>query len=304
VTTYERGYGGVTLTAAQYAELQALYNSADDIVLAGHSLGGAMAQLTAKGGPQIMMIGWTFERGRLKTFFIASFLCLKAGVVQAGGFEYDPSKCSGGAHDAIYVALDREVFRFPKADLTFIGTKDSSSELVGPSSTDPVGCPGNPVKAKSFAFAIHYLDQPNKTLNPMLETFELVSVSPGYWGLQTSDINTANSWCAKPDATHKVIGEQLEQCRLPSAEAEPEEQSGAFRAVPQRYSAPFDKPFVVICLRTILTTCEVNYKYLPTINLHYQFLLSKLPPSKFIEFDRTLREGLEAARQPNYPWAN
>jgi hypothetical protein len=243
-------------------------------------------------------------RARPVIFSFTFALCFTANLFQAGAFDYDPSTCSTEADDTIHVALDSEVFRFPKDDLVLVGTAVSSSERTAPIRADPFGCPGNPVRAMSFALAIQYLDQVSKPLNPMTETFELLTAAPDFWGLQTSDIYIAQLWCTRSDAIRGMIGEQMEQCRVPSPGANADERGGAFRAISHQYSAPFDKPFVVLCLHTILTSCEVHYKYLPTVNLRYKFTLSKLPPRQFIDFDRALRAKLDAARRPDYPWAN
>lgn len=229
-------------------------------------------------------------------------------------FEYDSKACSSNAEGMIYVAVGRDEFRFPAEKLTFIGTRprdfigtdrEEPASQPEPNSTDPEGCPSNPLRARSFSFAIAYPGELSPAShNPMLEQFEILAVENSLPGLQGSNEFVAENWCGREDVIHQIIDGALEECRFPDANKTfPDaESSRVFRSLPGAYSAPFGRPYIVVCHHGILTQCEVNYRLSETIKVRYKFLLKRIRSSDLVKLDQALRKQIEDARVSNDPW--
>ncbi len=229
-------------------------------------------------------------------------------------FEYDPKACSSNAEGMIYVALGRDVFRFRAGKLTFIGTRprdfigtdrEEPDSQPDSSSTDPEGCPSNPLRANSFSFALAYPGELSSAdHNPMLEKFEILAAGDSLPGMQESNESLAENWCSREEVVHQVIDGALEVCRFPDAQKTfPDaESSRVFRSLPGAYSVPFGRPYIVVCHHSVLTQCEVDYRFSKNIKVRYAFFLERIESSDFVKLDQSLRKQIEDARVTNYPW--
>lgn len=226
---------------------------------------------------------------------------------------YDPDTCKEDAGGMAYLAVGRDVFRIPATQNMKIRgmTKKEREKLPPrPDPSEPEGCPGNPVWGRGFSIAYkHTPKHPENYPEDVTFRAESISIAKRFDSkinhLQLSGeemfVRTKNNFneC-------ELLAVGLEGCRIPTKDKSiPRVEWGVFyRAKPDVYSVPFDRPFIVSCYpySNGWQPCYVAYGYSEESKLLYKFWLEKIPVEEIIEFDKGLREKIESVHVKEFLW--
>jgi hypothetical protein len=225
---------------------------------------------------------------------------LGAAQPRAQQLQYDSSSCHPDAAGLVYIALGREVFRWPQEELTLI--RDLPPELRAealqpPDPSEQEGCPGNPIQAAGFDFVYRPGDLPTRGIP---ERLELIAARPDFWGLQKNAeqhfLRTCERWHEREETGYGFVA-----CAVPPSPPRLREQWAThYQAKLEIYRAPFDRPFTVLCSYEIV--CDIEYKLYETVNIAYSFRRDRVPISEVIDFDRSLRSRIERSRVSDFQW--
>lgn len=243
------------------------------------------------------------------------FLTSMPVTAESDTLSYDPSLCAEEPGDFVYVALWRNVFRIP-ADQLFYILDHPPDELPRvpppPRPSDPEGCPGHPIQAAVFDFALSLDAWPTSAGDPPLVEggawrFKLVASNSERWGLQPSLENDYRRRCSRASEVEQDESGLL-ICRIPRQDKPDDRSVWAFSAYadPGIYAAPFDRLFTSSCLASIndrYHNCSVAYKFLPDVNISYRFRTIDMPISQLLGYDRALRARLKASLIEGYDWS-
>jgi hypothetical protein len=253
-------------------------------------------------GYPFMKIGWQ----------IAIAAIFATSTAWAEEVRFDSTKCSANADGMVYVALQKEVFRFPENELGMLGgwsEKEAADLPTPPSPTDPEGCPGNPIRARSASFLYLYEAVKADKFDPQTpkwapNSLEIIAVPPSYWGLQDSAENQFKEICAKWNEKAVLVNQMVSCSRPPDDRTVPRNRwTTLYQAPLGLYPAPLDRLFTVHCWWPVtLSICDVRYKFIDSVNLEYEFREGSPPVERIIDFDTQLRNRLQVAIVPNYPW--
>ncbi|MFK3775232.1 hypothetical protein [Pseudomonas sp. NPDC089406] len=239
------------------------------------------------------------------TRFFAFFLMCAAGAAQA--IDLSPERCQAKDPDGLaYIALGSTVLKLPIRHLNVTSAPASSAPpLMAPDPNEPVGCRNNPLRQQSLMINFGFdawLKARDKPSGALLKEMTLIASSTDYWGIPLDERHATR--CKLYPRT-RTLTNGLVGCLPALAPRHPDrDEVGSYRARPEVYKAPFDKPFVVACRPSIPkgTECHVSYKILPTVNITYVFVTSRLALDDVIEFDKRFREDVQRAVVPEYKW--
>jgi hypothetical protein len=271
------------------------------------------------------------RKARRASLAIAAYFALCATAVAddftgpttpRGKPEFDPSVCAQHADGKYYIALGRNVLGLPPTGTVVIGNLNPGTgfdRLVPPDMGAPKGCYDNPEQLANYSFA-YGLAPPGKPPGPdLLQLFRTLpgdarsSAGGREWPGETLQRDIAEHTCQRATVTEELPS-GLTACRIkPSPEAHLdriEDWAASYIANPKIYTAPDGKTFVVPCGPGLFSgpagQCEVAYTMAEGLGVYYRFqpYLGPTPIhiDHIIEFDRHLRQEIEAVVVRNYPW--
>jgi hypothetical protein len=236
----------------------------------------------------------------------------KAEKERQNNLPYHPDRCKTDAKGRVYFALGRQVFHVPYQTPLFTEFKRQDSMPSRPDPSEPTGCPGNPLWGESFLFSHGYSADENKKPDPNSnrppEGLRLMEPESEQLDLQ---LFYEESFTRRKDTynTCEALPEGFVACYTPPEDTSlPKAAWGVtYQAAPDVYRAPMDRPFTIFCApaSTLPMQCNVNYRaYDGDLILAYWFYPKDLPISEIIDYDRRLRETVEAMRVKDYRWAD
>ena len=217
---------------------------------------------------------------------------------------YDPSKCATDAHDMVYFAVGRLVFRQPEWNLRYIagGSKEYLAALPKPPQPDePEGCPGHPIQGGAFDIfpwsappgeaanaATAYADSLYLIVNdgnrPTSENGLFALVCKSY-GLRDNGVAGFDG-CKKPFHCDEDVAYQTTE-----------------------YEAPVGGKVALFCrvaadCSGIPSVCDGGYQIKKNFVVNFSFRTARLPIVQFIAADRELRRRIDLSEITDFKWAD
>jgi hypothetical protein len=241
------------------------------------------------------------------------FLFIMNSVVSAADdkVNYNPTLCKTDAEDMVYFALGRTVFRTHYQEPIFIrGMSEEKRALLPkrPDSSDPEGCPDNPIWGSGFTFAYHYERVTNeKTMKMYADKLSFIYIPKNKeWSGQISHENSFKYVKEKYDLCRN-ISDELIGCfvQLNDGSAQEDWEAFAYQAKKELYQVPFDREYTLSCHTGVVEgdrTCNTSYRYYEDVGITYRFRTNNIPISEIIKFDRNLRGRIDEMRVNDYAW--
>jgi hypothetical protein len=244
---------------------------------------------------------------------------------KAESFSYDPELCKQGAHEKIYISLGRYVFPMAYAKQQAVVydpllPHNADLALNVPDPTEQRGCFGNPLQSTSHAlFTPGILAKGGQlaSVGSALWFITLYRLDSGnasreadkIWRGETLELSLAESTC-KQAKLREELPNGMSTCLVrPNDVSTPrEEWSATYRARPEVYTTPMNRPFVVNCLSGSGSRwpCDVAYEIMPDLGVSYKLFPrsngNSAPIDHIIEIDRSIRATLADSIVKDYPW--
>ena len=259
----------------------------------------------------------------LACVFLAIMVASLPGVADAAGGDFDPNKfdpssCTTGARDKVYITLGPYVLAMPAAGDRVIGRIPPGMpgpQAVIPDSAKPSGCLANPWPLESYGFsgrvtATQSSDDNIKELAVRSVTlFSLPPTDPKsadayLWPGEKLQLKLAEDVCKTATERDSFVT-GVTACRRKQGEKEVlrEDWRTSYVSDPKSYGTPLQRPFVINCGERMLSSplgdCRVTYTLRPGLGLGYKLRPSKTVPealtiNRILEFDRNIRAAILA----------
>lgn len=256
---------------------------------------------------------------------------LTGATTRRGKPDFDPSVCSEQADGKYYIALGRNVLGLPPTGTTITGDLYAGTgfdPIPVPDPAAPEGCFGNPKQLHSYGFLYWVADAvfakygvraETRAQADLLQLFRTIrrnavpSAADPEWPGEAYQTEFAQLECERA-TIREELSNGLMACRIkpkPEAHIDRVEDWGAsYISHSEIYATPLGKLFVVNCDPGLSTSrvgqCNVAYTVTAGLGVAYRFkpYLGPHPISidHVLEFDRGLRQQIDNARVPNYPW--
>lgn len=263
-------------------------------------------------------------RGRVRDGLLWIFASLLLVTNQASGkdaFQYDPSTCKTDAKGHLYIALGPNVFSVPysKSGVYLLDSVSPKEKRPAPDPSEQVGCLGNPIQQRSFAFLAGTPLADVERGSSSSEHIEaatkltLFATRADYRWLGEPSPDFPESMCAG-DAIRETMTSGLTACRIPlwrKPNAAVQDLGGVFFSNTGIYTTPLGRRFVVHCAPYLYSapgnaSCRVAYAITNDLAVVYEFQPyrgpSPIPIEHIINFDRKLRAQIDAAIVKDFAW--
>ncbi|WP_143279367.1 hypothetical protein [Bradyrhizobium ottawaense] len=242
---------------------------------------------------------------------------------QAESLTFDPKLCKQGEHDKIYVSLGRYVFptEYVKQGAVVyhpLLPHESRLALRVPNPEEPKGCFGNPLQSGSYALFTPAILSKGGQLASFASALQLLSLHSidttrqkpdTIWMGEASALGLAESVCKSP-TVQEDLPNGMSVCRVrPNDPTIAQgEWSATYRAGPEIYTTPMNRPFVVNCHSGSGSRwpCDVTYEIMPHLGVTYRLFPqlngNSAPIDHVIEIDKSIRATFAESIVKDYPW--